>query len=363
MSAFLPGSVRSSVRSLFIFALAFLATRAEAAPARPVVALLTSVSTPRIWYRPRSWQLPAELEKRFRQAYGKSGYELRVYHGAGPRELAEVLQDPAIRGVFWVSHSGSDASTDGEPAQWDDTILDLHGNDVKEVFQRIHPGIRWLGIVGCNSAAIFETFRSEGFYRDNRLLRIQAFDARIDALPGFAFSLNESVTELGDPVRSQVDQEARWTSIPKVIARPELISEGTGSVCPKVRALPVRIIQDAPAGQPAASLADLVILWEGRFLGVLPAPAPGESRDLTVLLEEEFLRRDRKLKIKAEAVRRVDGLEPFISLRFESGLSPSAWEIFSDSQGRPIGTWSRLYRHPGGFDTGSIGEFARYVCE
>lgn len=297
----------------------------------PEVVLLTSVKSPRVWYRPEGWQLSDSLEKRFRKAYGESGFGLRVVHEAGPRELAEVLKSPATIGVFWVSHSGSDDETEGQAARWDDVILDVAGNDVKELFQRIHPNIRWLGIVGCNAERIFEGFRARGHYRDNPELRIHSFDSKVEALSGLSRSLRASAEVLGDP--EQTEGRA-------IVARPDLLTVESREFAVR-RGFPLRVTQQGAS--------DLVLLWDDRFLGILPGAdsRSGEPGAVTVYLDEEAF--SPRLKIKAVAIRGLSAGEgqPHFELRFDSALEPALWQVFSDAQGQPIGTGSRLYRYRG----------------
>ncbi|HEY8270952.1 MAG TPA: hypothetical protein VIG33_08685 [Pseudobdellovibrionaceae bacterium] len=104
-----------------------------------------------------------------------SDFETRVIYQATQEDLYSALNNPQSVGVFWLSHSNSGIQASG--IGMGGSIVDSKGVDVSRVFTKIHPNIKWIGVIGCKALPIFKGFADKGFYKDkNIFLHDQAFN-------------------------------------------------------------------------------------------------------------------------------------------------------------------------------------------
>jgi hypothetical protein len=271
-------------------------------------------------------------------------------------------------GIFWVSHAGSDSNPEDEGARWDDVVLDIYGNDVKEVFQRVHPNIRWLSVIGCNAQPIFDAYRKHGYYSSR--LTIQSFNSKVDAIRGLTFALNESATVLGDPMQSwtyldgdSADAEGRhWSRVPVVVARKDLLERGAQFICESKQGFPIRAYQTV--SQSPNETSEIELLRDGEFLGLVPPKG-----DLTFYLGPSSFSFQTRLKIQARWIRHgaADSARPHFEVHFDSSLRAQDWNVFADAAGNPIGTWTHLYRFNGSLEPAQSGQeavdYQPFQCE
>ena len=162
----------------------------------PNVVLLTSLETPRIWYRKKGWKVDGKLEKIFKKHFKRSGYNVVIKHSADFHDLRRELHNPNNIAVFWTSHAaGTNQYTTGSMNTG--AVLSINGKDVKDLFKSVHPNIRFLGLVGCSANGILREIFREGHYRYNPNLITHSFDKPVEARKGLRESLKASVGSLG----------------------------------------------------------------------------------------------------------------------------------------------------------------------
>src|SRR5262249_6305215 len=106
--------------------------------------------------------LDKQLEKTFLSAFKNSGYATVVKNGAEMTDLSRELQSGQNVAVFWISHAAPGSESGFSKAEA--LITDTQGRDVKEVFQKIHPNMQWVSIVGCDAQGILDDFKARGYY-------------------------------------------------------------------------------------------------------------------------------------------------------------------------------------------------------
>ncbi|MGZ3788019.1 MAG: hypothetical protein ACXVLQ_05815 [Bacteriovorax sp.] len=127
------------------------------------VTLLVSVSG----LSQEKFQETAEaIAKNFNDRFS-SNFETRIIFQAEQVDLFSALNDENNIGVFWVSHSNSGQGTAG--TNLDGRIVDSKGIDVSSVFTKIHPNLKWLGIIACKAFPIFQKIAAENVYNDRDL--------------------------------------------------------------------------------------------------------------------------------------------------------------------------------------------------
>ena len=217
-------------RSFWKLALA-VALSTVNAQAAPTVTLLTSIVSPKpAWYQPASWDINTQLAADFRKAFANSGYQVVVKQGASATDLADALRSPENVGVFWLSHAASDSSSHSALGD-DNVVLDQYGVDVQNVFQLVHPNLKWLAVIGCESSPILSHFIKEGIYKDSPSLTIEDYSTTIDAEQGLIYALNASAKVLGINAKTSAAQtpsddtsDDAFSSIPSLVATPALLA-------------------------------------------------------------------------------------------------------------------------------------------
>ena len=141
-----------------------------AAPAR--VTLLTSIRDSEI-------HLESMAEEMFRKRFQGTDLEVRVVHRATLSSIRAELLDRDTVAAFYFAHSAQEQKVALAGAVAEGKIADFRGYDVKDAFQNVHPGLRYLAVIGCQSSGIFERFRSLGVYADRPDLKIRGFEGKI----------------------------------------------------------------------------------------------------------------------------------------------------------------------------------------
>jgi len=161
------------------------------------------------------------LENQFQEHFKNSGYEISVIHQANRDQLYAALHDPANVGVFWLSHSTAVSGNPIKGVQFDPRIVDAIGSDVKELFQNVHPNIRWLSIVSCNSNMILQNELKD----HHASLRTQGLDNETDARVGLKEALEKS-----DEILLNSDTKYGYAGVcPISEGRPVLVSRTISS--------------------------------------------------------------------------------------------------------------------------------------
>jgi hypothetical protein len=287
--------------------------------AQPQVELLTSLETPAGWSRAGASSLPEALEQDFRQGFANAGLKLVVKHSASAADLHDALMDHHNLAVYWVSHAGSDQS-ESAGLEIDGIVADINGADVKDVFQQIQPGLRYLAIVGCSAKTIIDGFKTNGDYALNTGLTIDDFAQPVDAETG----LKQSIAQF---------MNTKLTPAPAL-------------GCPSQLGLEIQIDYQL-------DLPEVQIELNGQFLTVLRNTA----NHATIYIPKSLLAPGTELNLIVNS-----GLDPqsapavLGTFKFSSAsLDSSDWSLFADASGAPIGAGEELYRYTG--DLNSI----RYV--
>ncbi|NQY99955.1 MAG: hypothetical protein HRT45_04710 [Bdellovibrionales bacterium] len=99
------------------------------------------VDDSRSWYfRKRGETGSEEIVRIFESRMQSLGFRTRVIYEATADELSAAVTDPTAQAVFWLGHSQQQATRDGLGVA--PLIIDYAGNNVADLFQKIHPNIR-----------------------------------------------------------------------------------------------------------------------------------------------------------------------------------------------------------------------------
>jgi len=135
------------------------------------VVILTSVKNPTTipFWRAKDYQIEKDIEMQFKNYFSGSGYKIIFIHKATAANLEYSLLSPNTLALFWVSHAAKSQTI------LNSIILDIAGNNVKEVFKNVHPSLRFLSLVGCQSRHILDKYLSQGQYTHAKKLVTHGF--------------------------------------------------------------------------------------------------------------------------------------------------------------------------------------------
>lgn len=152
------------------------------------VVILTSIESPEsrpFWYS-KSYDVEKSIEKKFRKHFDESGYHLIFKHKAEAKTLESYLQSPKTLALFWVSHAKNSRG------MFSDIIMDINLNNVKDVFKKVHPNLRYLGLIGCKTGPILTKFTKQGYYKNNPDLVTHSFNKKVGLSKGIKESIKAS---------------------------------------------------------------------------------------------------------------------------------------------------------------------------
>lgn len=101
------------------------------------------------------------------------GNNLIYINKATTHHLYQYLNDPETMALFWISHGGHAKIKNNNSGIGATSILiDFDKVNVAKIFQKVHPNIKYLGILGCNSWQIvkdhFDKRDDLGYYIPSR---------------------------------------------------------------------------------------------------------------------------------------------------------------------------------------------------
>ncbi len=330
------------------------------------VVLLTSLDTQSIrsLFRKTYFQTYVQnLEELFVRKFTGTQYVIEIVHRADQFHLWSALHDPKNVAIFWLSHaSSSGGSTASSQLLSNQRILDSQGFDVTPIFNKIHPNLRFLAVIGCFSQSILNQLphlSQDPKHSDHPYLRLFTFNHKVDARIGLKKAIQESK---------------------RVLDIPE-IRLGYSSPCPRVPGYRIRISRGFnPSLVDSRRLAGRVISGSDP-IDVFPSPRQNEPNPSLVQVHDVFapaqgedlpsfridLGENNALYSDKKALSALELGDLEIVLK-NLGQSFSFWNRWQTPDGKPIGVFSHKYKlqtaHLKGLDLSAMQEQAsEFRCE
>jgi len=319
------------------------ASAKASATSRQAIVLLTSLdpsTLPKIFYLHGFYDHYAQvLENDFRKYYRGSSYELIVKHNADRWDVYNTLHDSNNVAVFWVSHAAPITANVNAGIGFDPLLVDYQNDDVKPLLKSIHPNLRWLSIVACNSQLILDWLKQNP-QTDPRTqdpsLDIQGFNYFVDARKGLRSAVHESWNELN---------------------KQEVVS-GYQAPCSEVRGHSIQIQREMSATAVKTGLKEfraVSFMMNGKLIGVLPktlVPAGTTGSTVTNFNIEmsDTLQSRAEMKITVDSGADPAQVLPDFDMgkfRMISDAGTGDWKVFADGNGVPFGVTRNLYEYTG----------------
>lgn len=293
------------------------------------VTLLTSFKTPRIWYHKKDWEVTKTLAKRFRKSFEESGLDFKIIHKATAADLSRELNNPENRAVYWVSHSNQAVEL-GQGIKVPDLVYTINNIDVKNLFQKVHPNIKFLALIGCRGENLLNNYRKQGAYDNNPALKTFAFKKKVDPRVGLRKALKASISLLGKKGRHRM-------FTPTIIAS-EQVKKPIPSRCIEQEMVTLRLTRSTDK----ESLASAELTLDGRLLAFIPQ-SQQQQQELTVQLPVKFFNQSTRRKLTLSYLDSEGG--DLGTLNFAA--ASMQWKLFAKRDGTPIGQSKNLYLYKG----------------
>jgi hypothetical protein len=325
-----------------IFILVFLISLTFAAHGASKLAVLISVENPdhRPFFRSKDWSLSKELRDYFGKKMGSIPFEIVFFERANQEILHRELSNPSNIALFWISHATSFASSDSG-LSFSDTIIDSEGHNVRDIFQHIHPNLKYLSVLGCKAGPILNKLKADGFLNYNSDLFIYAKDKNI-------YAKNE--------IRNSIKNfKEKIPSFEKKYFH-----------CFERQGIPLQITRRIPLNENLRGLETSVkILNQGRLLGIFPKGKMGQTQSLTVYISPETISTQKDLKIVIDSgIVSKDKKLLLGIVNIQSDSLSGEWSPFSDADGKILGVTQNIFRYKGPIDhlSNSI-PYQPFYCE
>lgn len=313
---------------------------AQTSSAKSKIYLLTSINTPPAVIRSKDY-IEKDTEKVFRNAFKNSSYEYIVLHKVDQVQLQKIITSAETKGIFWVSHANEqeNASSLGV-IKASNNITDINGLNAKHIFQKIHPNVKFLGVVGCRANDIFKDFD----YSENPDLKIFSFSEKITAKDGLLKAINASIDVLGDDSPTQKDR-----LFPTVYANPKNLKVEP-LVCQYKQGIEIKVRRVIPRNETKNAVKILLnkSLYLGQFpRGVAPANADLEQ-EITIYLPNVEYKNKEELLLSVETMEAVQkGHQNYGEITFGDYAN---WKLFTNKNGQAVGGRDHIYFFVGHVD-------------
>lgn len=284
-----------------------------------------------------------DLEEMFLDRFSKTNYKIEIISDADQFEVWHVLHDPRNIAVLWLSHAGFENSPIPGNLIKSSKIIDSKGYDITPVFEKIHPNLRFLAVIGCFSKNVMNNLPRQSHdpkHPDHPFLRLYTFSKKVDAKKGLETAISEAQRVLDIPeIRLGYNSSCPSRKGYKVnVTRHFQLSDDEG--LRRFHTFPVH-----PAGR---------IMSENEIVGVFPKGFYNQSTQT-----ESFFVPDRgeglpmlRFDVGANSqfqtrLEPIQGLDiGILSFRLADdqvfGLDP--WSLWRDHQGKAIGVTSNSYQ-------------------
>jgi hypothetical protein len=239
-------------------------------------------------------------------------YAIKVQHQADQETLFFYLNHPETHALFWLSHGAFQQTRSDVGVRAAPMLLDYQGDNVASIFRRIHPDVRFVGVIGCNTAQILEQLMQER----------ELLDYFIPAKKVIGqISLKRAVRNFRY-THFRKDNQTRITEIPTDYLS-VTVERRTGVDLPVYKSLKVFVG------------ADLVT--------VLPKMGPNQRNEFELRIPHRPGLSRQDLRVVFDSGQNPHDERDHIGelqLSFE-GKYP--WRLFGRSDGRPFGTNERIF--------------------
>lgn len=252
-----------------------------------------------------------EIKRQFyKKLYGVANYgnELIYVNNASIHHLHKYLNDPETVALFWVSHGGHTKMRNSAGIGATSVLIDYQKVNVAKVFQNVHPNIKFLGILGCNSRQIVSKHLEQ---REDLGVYMPSYS--VVATWSFRVALKKFKRHFWKYKYQYLNEDVLYDGYPITISR--------------------SVTKDSRA---------LMIFAGKNLIGVMPPLAANLSQTQTFYVphSSEISKYDFKINIKSGLV--TSNHDDFGDIEV-THAGNNYWKLFAKRDGTPFGVNQRLF--------------------
>jgi len=180
---------------LCLFLILFSRTAISSSRIAVLISVKNPIHTP--IFKSKNWSLSKDLRKYFEKKMGETEFEVVFFENANQETLHSELINPKNIALFWISHATSFEGNESG-LTFEDMIVDFEGGNVRDIFQKIHPNLKYLSVLGCKAGPILKKIKQDGFFVNNPDLLIYAKDSTISAKKEIKKSIKDFKQKMND---------------------------------------------------------------------------------------------------------------------------------------------------------------------
>lgn len=207
----------------------------------------------------------------------------------------------------------------------------MNGNNVKNIFQKINPNVKFLSIVGCSAKSILEDFKHRGYFYES--LTIHSFDKKISLNAGIDQSLKAAAKVIDADPRSFRDASDSLTDINSfrntIIAKEESDDQIINEV--EDEGARISIINTNPDFSAELTVDD-------QFIGLLKKGHDPQE----FIIPKNLITKKTKLKVNFD-ISYLKKLNSLATLEVESSEQFARIDYLKDKHGLPYGLGTNFY--------------------
>lgn len=289
----------------------------HSASAQPVRVLI-SISKERV-----STRFANKVSKKLFQ-HGYSETEFAVKENADQYDLYQALNSPETQALIWISHGATPRLTrkmrrqmggnTGMSAQPE--LVDYRGDNVAPIFKKYSPKIKYVAVIGCNSAEILDYVGSN-------------------------LASDDSVEKL-IPSKKIIAQFAIRKAV-RGLSGVELDSEPVAVPAPTEELEQIAITRRIPSGADGELVRPLRVLVGDELIAVLPSLSPGEEKTFLIPVPHSKFK---QIKLESGQPIMTNTEEVYFG---EIGITHPTqvpMKMFAKTDGTPFGLNFRLFILP-----------------
>jgi hypothetical protein len=296
------------------------------------VLLLTSVDAPQDYLD--------DLENNILRFFKHDEYILNAEHYANADRIHRALTSGLFTAIIYVSH-GSYFNGGFLPID-QSKLYDLETRDISSLFKKVHPNLKYLGIVSCYGNKFVKSLRKSGKLT-NKSIQIDSFDGLIDA--------NKGVSKLTYKAYKRLNKKD--------------IIDGYYNSCQKEQGFKIRL---TPLEMPQEQKqSPIMVNLRGQLLGVIPPEEFGQTKEFFVNSNDIKSKVDLKVILSNGCQNCSKDATKFPLGKYQISLiseneNQGKWELFAKRDGTPFGVSQNIYRYQGNVKTLSKENYQQYYC-
>ncbi len=257
-----------------------------------------------------------------------------IVHQADQFILRQHLMSEEYLAIFWLSHGSfaklsSRVSSSAEGIKISPKILDFQKNNVAPIFSQIHPGTKYLAVIGCNTKQIINFYRESSNWSHSDVRNTYIPQSRVPA----TWTLK----------RAMKDFNYYFYNFKLYPHKPFPVKKFGYLVLVK---------RTIPIGAKTNDVRPVRVEVAGSLIGVLPKQKPGTTLSKYMFLPKQENFNRSQLNVRFSTGHDIEAnLDPkaFGSMEIVSQDSDinAKWEVFAKSDGTPFGIYSQNYLFKG----------------